>query len=123
MAYWQENYSFIKDVYDTRAQKLAELMVKTDAVIDEVRSEKPYTSQEFKKVREIFAVRPHVTNWSVWKKQTTKGQTIVYQYLDDGLKEFFPWKFFLHPGLCTYTYSTTVRKFTKSTVMTRVCKG
>ena len=31
MAYWQENYSFIKDVYDTRAQKLAELMVKTDA--------------------------------------------------------------------------------------------
>ena len=58
MAYWQENYSFIKDVYDTRAQKLAELMVKTDAVIDEVRSEKPYTSQEFKKVREIFAVRP-----------------------------------------------------------------
>jgi len=69
MAYWQENYSFIKDVYDTRAQKLAELMVKTDAVIDEVRSEKPYTSQEFKKVREIFASlaksleQPEIKEW------------------------------------------------------------
>ena len=77
MAYWQENYSFIKDVYDTRAQKLAELMVKTDAVIDEVRSEKPYTSQEFKKVREIFAVRPHVTNWSVWKNNNKGANNCI----------------------------------------------
>ena len=33
MTFWQENYGFIKDVYDTRSAKLVELMDKTDASI------------------------------------------------------------------------------------------
>ena len=56
MAFWQENYAFIKDVYDTRASKLDELMVKTDNAIKDVKADKLYTSAEFKKVKEIFAV-------------------------------------------------------------------
>ena len=57
MAFWQENYAFIKDVYDTRSAKLIELMDKTDASINDVTDEKKlYTSAEFKKVKEIFTV-------------------------------------------------------------------
>ncbi len=57
MAFWQENYAFIKDVYDTRSGKLTELMDKTEASIKDVVAEKVYTSAEFKKVKETFAVR------------------------------------------------------------------
>merc|ERR1712038_1625622 len=69
MTFWQENYAFIKDVYNTRANGLAELMSKTDKAIAEVRSEKPYTSQEFKKVRENFSSlaksleQPEIKEW------------------------------------------------------------
>jgi hypothetical protein len=54
--FWQENYAFIKDVYDTRAAKLAELMQKTNESIADVYAEKVYTSAEFKKVKETFTV-------------------------------------------------------------------
>lgn len=56
MTFWQENYAFIKDVYDTRAQKLNELMDKTESSIGDVMTDKIYTSAEFKKVKEIFQV-------------------------------------------------------------------
>ena len=56
MSFWQENYAFIKDVYDTRASKLTELMDKTENAIKEVVADKIYTSEEFKKVKETFAV-------------------------------------------------------------------
>ncbi len=56
MTFWQENYAFIKDVYDTRSGKLAELMEKTEASIRDVVAEKVYTSAEFKKVKETFTV-------------------------------------------------------------------
>jgi hypothetical protein len=49
MAFWQENYGFIKDVYDSRAGKLVELMDKTDLAIKDVMTDKLYTSEEFKK--------------------------------------------------------------------------
>ena len=57
MTFWQENYAFIKDVYDTRATKLFETMSKTDQAIADVVADKIYTSAEFKKVKEIFMVR------------------------------------------------------------------
>jgi hypothetical protein len=69
MAFWQENYAFIKDVYDTRASKLDELMVKTDNAIKDVKADKLYTSAEFKKVKEIFAAlaknleQPEIKDW------------------------------------------------------------
>ena len=56
MTFWQENYTFIKDVYDTRAGNLAKLMEKTDAAINDVIADKIYTSTEFKKVKETFTV-------------------------------------------------------------------
>ena len=58
MAFWQENYAFIKEVYDTRAAKLAEVMQKTDEARTEVLKDKLYTSEEFKRVKDIFMVRP-----------------------------------------------------------------
>ena len=63
MSFWQENYAFIKDVYDTRASKLTELMDKTENAIKEVVADKIYTSEEFKKVKETFAVslKDHVS--------------------------------------------------------------
>ena len=57
MTFWQENYSFIKDVYDSRSSKLIELMDKTDKAIAAVLADKIYTSHEFKKVKETFTVR------------------------------------------------------------------
>ena len=56
MTFWQENYGFIKEVYDTRSGKLVELMDKTDTAIKDVMTDKLYTSDEFKKVKEIFTV-------------------------------------------------------------------
>jgi len=57
MTFWQENYSFIKDVYDSRSTKLIELMDKTDKAIGAVLADKIYTSNEFKKIKESFMVR------------------------------------------------------------------
>ncbi len=56
MTFWQENYSFIKDVYDSRSSKLEELMDKTDKAIANVVADKIYTSNEFKKIKETFMV-------------------------------------------------------------------
>ena len=56
MTFWQENYAFIKDVYDTRAAKMTEIMDKTEKAIADVVADKIYTSAEFKKVKEVFTV-------------------------------------------------------------------
>ena len=56
MTFWQENYSFIKDVYDSRSSKLIELMDKTDKAMSNVLADKIYTSNEFKKIKESFMV-------------------------------------------------------------------
>ena len=55
--FWAENYSFIKDVYDSRAQKMSDLMDAMDKSIGDILADKIYTSAEFKKVKEIFMVR------------------------------------------------------------------
>ena len=57
MSFWQENYAFIKDVYDTRANKMSDLMDAMDKSISDILADKIYTSLEFKKVKEIFVVR------------------------------------------------------------------
>ena len=56
MAFWQENYAFIKEVFDKRSEKMVELMDKADKAITEVHADKIYTSNEFKKVKENFTV-------------------------------------------------------------------
>lgn len=79
MTFWQENYAFIKDVYDTRASKLAETMSKTEKSIADVVADKIYTSAEFKKVKEIFMglakslEQPEVKEWLASTKDTLMG--------------------------------------------------
>lgn len=80
MTFWQENYAFIKDVYDTRASKLAEIMDKTDKSINDVLADKIYTSAEFKKVKETFTSlakhleQPEVKDWLSGTKDTLMGE-------------------------------------------------
>ena len=77
MAFWQENYSFIKDVYDMRHTKMAEWMENVEKVfrvkswtlflsfsyqaISRIMADKVYTSAEFKRERDNFHVRSHLT--------------------------------------------------------------
>ena len=80
MAFWQENYGFIKDVYDWRHQKMVEWMELVERVcfiyywigldichiyicqlsqaIGRIMADKVYTSAEFKRERDNFTVRP-----------------------------------------------------------------
>merc|ERR1719193_2366561 len=48
MSFWSENYSFIKDVYDTRVSKMIEWMDHVEMAT------KVYTSAEFKRERDNF---------------------------------------------------------------------
>ena len=57
MTFWQENYAFIKDVYESRSLKLIELMDKIDKAIAAILADKIYTSNEFKKLKDTFVVR------------------------------------------------------------------
>merc|ERR1712042_51355 len=48
MTFWQENYHFIKDVYDMRHQKMAEWMENVEKAIARIMADKVYTSAEFR---------------------------------------------------------------------------
>jgi len=54
MSFWSENYSFIKDVYDTRVCKMVEWMDHVEMAITKVMATKVYTSAEFKRERDNF---------------------------------------------------------------------
>merc|ERR1711934_1038714 len=54
MTFWQENYAFIKDVYDMRHQKMAEWMENVEKAIARIMADKVYTSAEFKRERHNF---------------------------------------------------------------------
>merc|ERR1712080_523447 len=54
MTFWQENYSFIKEVYDTRYQKMVEWMDNVEMAIQKVCASKVYTSAEFKREKDNF---------------------------------------------------------------------
>jgi len=54
MAFWQENYPFIKDVYNTRVCKMVEWMDQLEMSIGKVMATKVYTSNEFKRERDNF---------------------------------------------------------------------
>ena len=57
MSFWSENYSFIKEVYDTRVNKMVEWMDQVEIAITKVMATKVYTSAEFKRERDNFHVR------------------------------------------------------------------
>jgi hypothetical protein len=79
MAFWQENYAFIKDVYDDRSQKMVEVMDKCEKAIAEVLADKIYTSNEFNKVKENFSniakslEQSEVKEWLESTKETLMG--------------------------------------------------
>merc|ERR1712004_576049 len=54
MTFWQENYTFIKDVYDMRHTKMAEWMENVEKSISKIMADKVYTSAEFKRERDNF---------------------------------------------------------------------
>merc|ERR1712014_229436 len=54
MSFWQENYAFIKDVYDMRHQKMMEWMENVERAIGRIMADKVYTSAEFKRERDNF---------------------------------------------------------------------
>merc|ERR1712004_470055 len=54
MTFWQENYAFIKDVYDMRHTKMAEWMENVEKAIARIMADKVYTSAEFKRERDNF---------------------------------------------------------------------
>merc|ERR1712025_145496 len=54
MTFWQENYAFIKEVYDMRHQKMAEWMENVEKAIARIMADKVYTSAEFKRERDNF---------------------------------------------------------------------
>jgi len=54
MTFWQENYAFIKEVYDTRYTKMVEWMDNVEMAIAKVCASKVYTSAEFKREKDNF---------------------------------------------------------------------
>merc|ERR1712198_169052 len=54
MAFWQENYQFIKEVYEMRHSKMAEWMENVEKSIARIMADKVYTSAEFKRERDNF---------------------------------------------------------------------
>ena len=60
MAFWQENYAFIKEVYEMRHLKMAEWMENVEKSIARIMADKVYTSSEFKRERDTFNVSSHL---------------------------------------------------------------
>merc|ERR1711884_834844 len=54
MTFWQENYTFIKDVYLMRQTKMVEWMENVEKAISRIMADKVYTSAEFKRERDNF---------------------------------------------------------------------
>merc|ERR1711994_799058 len=69
MSFWQENYAFIKEVYDMRHLKMVEWMENVEKAISRIMADKVYTSAEFKRERDNFNVlckdleRAEVKKW------------------------------------------------------------
>merc|ERR1711892_794923 len=54
MSFFQENYQFIKEVYEMRHSKMAEWMENVEKAIARIMADKVYTSAEFKRERDTF---------------------------------------------------------------------
>ena len=102
MTFWQENYGFIKDVYDMRHQKMMEWMENVERVslkmkklpalmwnivqaIGRIMADKVYTSAEFKRERDNFHVRTKykdMTDNDMWLwRLTSVGLIMCYLFV------------------------------------------
>jgi len=93
MSFWQENLGFIQDVFDNRADKLVEVMDKTEKAIAEVKADKIYTSNDFKKVKENFTSlaknmeNSEVKDWLNSMKETLQGSSAKSKNENDTLNK------------------------------------
>ena len=77
MTFWQENYQFIKEVYDMRHTKMAEWMENVEKSISRIMADKVYTSAEFKRERDNFHVSENV--YQNMSKQSSRKS--IYKYI------------------------------------------
>jgi len=106
MTFWQENYHFIKDVYDMRHQKMAEWMENVEKAIARIMADKVYTSAEFKRERDNFHAlckdleRTEVKKWLahileiLMAERAKPAREAEYEALDALIKkheELIPW--------------------------------
>lgn len=57
MTFWQENYGFVKDVYDFRLQKYQEWMDNLEGIVSKVMTPNvQYTYKEFKTIQDSLTV-------------------------------------------------------------------
>jgi len=54
MSFWQENYGFVREVYDFRCSKYNEWMDNIEAIISKVMADTQYTAKEFKIIKDTF---------------------------------------------------------------------
>jgi len=99
MTFWQENYAFIKDVYDMRHHKMAEWIENVEKAISRIMADKVYTSAEFKRERDSFHAlckdleRVEVKKWlaqilEILMAERAKDQkTKEYELLDGLIKK------------------------------------
>jgi len=96
MTFWQENYAFIKDVYDMRHHKMAEWIENVEKAISRIMADKVYTSAEFKRERDSFHAlckdleRVEVKKWlkqilEILMAERAKDQKVKETDLLDGL--------------------------------------
>lgn len=76
MTFWQENYGFVKDVYDFRLQKYQEWMDNLEAIVSKVMAPNvQYTYKEFKNIKDSLTV-------SIYAALVGCGRSFVIQPLD-----------------------------------------
>lgn len=57
MTFWQENYGFVKDVYDFRLQKYQEWMDNLEGIVSQVMAPNvQYTYKQFKIIQDSLSV-------------------------------------------------------------------
>jgi len=92
MTFWQENYHFIKDVYDMRHQKMAEWMENVEKAIARIMADKVYTSAEFKRERDNFHAlckdleRSEVKKWLAQILEILMAERAAAQREEEGEK-------------------------------------
>eukprot|EP00092_Neocalanus_flemingeri_P001577 GFUD01001682.1.p1 GENE.GFUD01001682.1~~GFUD01001682.1.p1 ORF type:complete len:640 (+),score=215.17 GFUD01001682.1:51-1970(+) len=88
MTFWQENYSFIREVYDTRYQKMVEWMDNVEMAIQKVCASKVYTSAEFKREKDNFhSLCKNLERAETKKWLTETLETLMKERVPDEQKE------------------------------------
>merc|ERR1712042_390504 len=92
MAFWQEKFQFIKEVYETRHSKMAEWMENVEKAIARIMADKVYTSAEFKRERDTFQSlckdleRTEVKKWLAQNLEILMAERAKDQKLAEGNK-------------------------------------